>query len=145
MAEEEETPVYKSIMVPVDLEHADRLEKALETAAGLSKQYRVPVCYVGVTAATPGRVAHTPQEYAGKLEAFGKAQAARHGIEASARMYVSHDPAVDLDKTLMKAIADVGADLVVMASHVPGLPEHVFATNAGYLANHANVSVFVIR
>ena len=137
--------MYKSIMVPVDLEHADRLEKALETAADLSKHYRAPICYVGITAATPGRVAHTPEEFAGKLEAFGKDQAARHGIDASTRTAVSHDPAVDLDRTLMQAIADTGADLVVMASHVPGLPEHVFASNAGYLANHAGVSVFVIR
>ena len=60
-------------------------------------------------------------------------------------MVVSHDPAVDLDDSLMQAIADTGADLVVMASHVPGLPEHIFASNAGYLANHASVSVFVIR
>ncbi|GHD56421.1 universal stress protein UspA [Thalassobaculum fulvum] len=137
--------MYKSILVPVDLEHADRLEKALATAADLSKHYRIPVCYVGVTASTPGRVAHTPQEYAGKLEAFGQAQADKHGIAATTKTCVSHDPAVDLDTTLMQAIEDVGADLVVMASHVPGLPEHIFATNAGYLANHASVSVFVIR
>jgi nucleotide-binding universal stress UspA family protein len=137
--------VYKSILVPVDLEHADRLEKALATAADLSKHYRIPVCYVGVTASTPGRVAHTPQEYAGKLQAFGQAQADKHGIAATTKTCVSHDPAVDLDTTLMQAIEEVGADLVVMASHVPGLPEHIFATNAGYLANHASVSVFVIR
>lgn len=137
--------MYKSILVPVDLQHADRLEKGLKTAADLAKHYRIPVCYVGVTAAAPGPVAHNPQEYAGKLEAFGKAQADKHGIEASAKMYVCHDPAVDLGPTLMQAIVDVGADVVVMASHVPGLPEHIFATNAGYLANHAKVSVFVIR
>lgn len=137
--------MYKSILVPVDLAHADRLEKALGTAADLSRHYDIPVCYVGVTTAIPGGVAHTPQEFAGKLAAFGEAQAAAHGITASTKMCVSHDPAVDLDATLMQAIEEVGADLVVMASHVPGVPEHVFATNAGYLANHARVSVFVIR
>lgn len=137
--------MYKKILVPVDLDHVDRLDKALATAADLSKHYGVPVCYTGVTAATPGPVAHTPQEFAGKLEAFAKAEAGKHGIEASAKACVSDDPAVDLDGMLMQAIDDVGADLVVMASHVPGLPEHVFASNAGYLASHAKVSVFVIR
>ncbi len=137
--------MYKSILVPVDLQHTDRLDKALRTAADLSNHYGVPVCYVGVTAATPGPVAHTPEEFAGKLEAFGQAQAARHGIQGTTRMYVSHDPVADLDATLLRAIEDTGADLVVMASHLPGLPEHIFATNAGYLANHASVSVFVIR
>lgn len=137
--------MYKNILVPVDLDHVERLDKALSTAADLAKRYGSPVCYVGVTAATPGPVAHNPQEYTGKLAAFAKEQAARHGIEASAKTVVSHDPAVDLDQTLMHAVDEVGADLVVMASHLPGLPEHVFATNAGYLANHARVSVFVIR
>jgi hypothetical protein len=28
---------------------------------------------------------------------------------------------------------------------VPGLPEHIFASNAGAVAAHADVSVFVIR
>lgn len=137
--------MYKKILVPVDLDHVDRLDKALTTAADMAKHYGIPACYVGVTAATPGPVAHTPQEFAGKLEAFARAQGARHGFDASAKAIVSHDPAVDLPRALMQAIDEVGADLVVMASHVPGLPEHLFATNAGYLANHAGVSVFVIR
>jgi hypothetical protein len=32
-----------------------------------------------------------------------------------------------------------------MASHVPGLPEHIFASNAGAVASHAGMSVFVVR
>ena len=63
----------------------------------------------------------------------------------SARPYTSHDPTADLDPTLMKAIEETGSDLVVVASHIPGFPEYLFASNAGYLAMHASVSVFVIR
>ena len=36
-------------------------------------------------------------------------------------------------------------DLIVMASHVPGVAEYVFASNAGYLASHADLSVLVVR
>ena len=137
--------MYKRILIPVDLQHVDHLKKALRTAADLAKLYRAPVCYVGVTAATPGPVARSPEKYAAELDAFAIAQAEEHGIVASTKSYVSHDPAVDLHKTLMQGIAEVGADLVVMASHLPGLPEHVFASNAGYIASHADISVFVIR
>lgn len=137
--------MYKQIMAPVDLSHLERLEKALATAADLSKHYNVPICYVGVTAAQPGQVAHTPEEFKKKLEEFGKEEAAKRGVTATTMAYTSHDPSVDLDDILMKAIEDTNADLVVMGSHVPGLPEHIFASNAGYLANHAKVSVFVIR
>src|SRR3546814_1432417 len=45
---------YKKIMVPVDLSHRERLEKAVATAAGLSKCYKVPAEMVAVTATAPG-------------------------------------------------------------------------------------------
>lgn len=137
--------MYRQIMVPVDLAHVDRLEKALTTSADLAKCYNIPVCYVGVTAATPGPIAHTPAEYARKLEQFAGTQASIQGVEATARTYTSHDPAVDLDKTLIDAIKETGSDLVVMASHLPGLADHVFASKSGYLAAHAPVSVLLIR
>jgi nucleotide-binding universal stress UspA family protein len=137
--------MYRQMMVPVDLEHVGALEKALTTAADLARHYGTPVCYVGVTATTPGPVAHTPEEFEKKLQGFAKEQADRHGLETGSRVYVSHDPARDLDGTLIKAIEEIGADVVVMASHQPGFPEHIFASNAGYVASHAEVSVFVIR
>jgi nucleotide-binding universal stress UspA family protein len=137
--------MYTKIMVPVDLAHVERLGKALDTAADLAKRYGVPACYVGVTASTPSQVAHTPQEHDEKLARFGAEQAAKHGIEAETASYTSHDPAVDLGEKLLEAVKDTRSDLIVMASHVPGLPEHLFASNAGAVASHAHVSVFVIR
>lgn len=138
--------MYKKIMVPIDLAHTDRIEKALVTAADLSKHYGAPVCYVGVTTTLPGEVAHNPEEYQQKLHRFGQEQAQKYGLQsAEARVYTSHDPAVDLDDKLLDAIKDVGADLVVMATHVPGLPEHIFASNGGAVAGHAEVSVFLVR
>lgn len=138
--------MYKKIMVPVDLAHVDRLEKALQSAADLSKHYDVPVCYVTVSTTLPDEVAHTPKEHEQKLNAFAKEQAEKYGLsKTEASYYTSHDPAVDLDDKLLDAIKDTGSDLVVMASHVPGLPEHIFASNAGEVAMHAKVSVFVIR
>ncbi len=138
--------MYKKIMVPVDLAHVERLGKALETAADLSKHYDIPICYVGVTATTPGSVAHTPAEFAAKLEQFGQAEAAGRGLEkVTTAAYTCHDPAADLDHTLDKAIRESDSDLVVMASHVPGFPDYLFHSNAGYLAVHAKVSVLVVR
>lgn len=137
--------MYTKLMVPVDLTHVDRIEKALTTAADLAKHYGVPVCYVGVTTETPSEVAHTPDEYAAKLEAFGRDQAVKHDIRVETLALASHDPAIDLARTLVGAIHQCEADLVVMASHVPGLPDHIFSSNAGSVAYHADTSVFVIR
>ncbi|HEY9058777.1 MAG TPA: universal stress protein [Aurantimonas sp.] len=138
--------MYRKIMVPVDLSHTDRLEKALTVAADLAELYGSAVQYVGVTTSGPGSVAHTPEEYTSKLEAFGKTQAEKYSLpQETTATYVSHDPSVDLNRTLLRAVEESGADLVVVASHVPGLPEHIFASHAGYIAAHAKISVMVVR
>ena len=137
--------MYKKILVPVDLSHVERLDKALTTAADLSKHYGIQICYVGITTSQPGPVAHTPEEFAQKLKQFGKAQADKHGVDATTIALTSHDPIADLDHRLMTVIDETGSDLVVMASHVPGRVDHIFASNAGYLASHAKVTVMVVR
>lgn len=137
--------MFSNIMIPVDLAHEDHLGKALDCGAALARAHDAKVTYVGVSAAAPSSVARTPEEFAGKLDAFGKGQAERHGITAAGHAMTSHDPASDLDATLMKAIDETGADLVVMASHVPNITDHIWPSNGGTIAGHAKVSVMVVR
>ena len=137
--------MYSTIMVPVDLAHSEKLEKALSTAADLARHYDASLILVGVTMSAPSAVAHDPAEFARKLDEFAVAQAARYGVEIGAKSMLSHDPAIDLDDALERAGAELDADLVVMGSHVPGIAEHVFSSNAGYLAEHSKLSVFIVR
>ena len=60
-------------------------------------------------------------------------------------MVAGPDCTEKLTGKLLDAVNETGADLVVMASHVPGVLEHIFSSNAGYVARHAKVSVFVVR
>lgn len=137
--------MYKHIMVPVDLRAADKLNKALRTAADLARHYGATVHYVGVTGAAPSEVAPNPAGFAERLREFAAQQSAEHGIQAQSKPMLSHDQTIDLDSTLSKAGEEIGADLIVMGSHVPGMLEHVFSSNAGYLASHSSLSVFVVR
>lgn len=137
--------MYKNIMVPVDLAHADKLAKALAVGADLAKHYGAAITAVAVTASTPSTVAHNPKEFAEALEAFAAEQGRQHGVTFATRTMVSPDPAIDLDDTLAKAASELECDLVVMGSHVPGFAEHVFASRAGYLASHSELSVLVVR
>jgi nucleotide-binding universal stress UspA family protein len=137
--------MYRKIMVPVDLTHTDRLDKAIGTAADLAGLYSIPLLFVGVTAETPTALAHTPAEFAQKLEAFGAAQSRQRDLDISTAAYPSHDPAIDLHETLLTAAREHDVDLIVMASHIPGFPDHFFAANAAAVAAHADISVFVIR
>lgn len=137
--------MFKRIMVPVDLAHQDTQAHALRVAGELASQYGAAVTYVSVTAETPGKLAHNPTEFREKLAAFAAAQGESHGIATEAHTEISHDPASDLDDCLLRAIDTIGADLVVMASHIPGLADYIWPSNGGKIAGHAKVSVMIVR
>ncbi|MDC0656858.1 universal stress protein [Leisingera sp. SS27] len=137
--------MFSKIMVPVDLAHAARLDKALQMASDLAHLYKAHVIFVGVTSPQPGPVAHNPQEFSAKLDAFAAEQAGKRGISASGHAVVSHDPAVDLEAALLKACSDTGAGLIVMASHIPGVSNYLFHAHGGRVAEMAPVSVAVVR
>lgn len=137
--------MFSKIMVPVDLGHTDRLEKALAIAADLTKSYQAKAYLVGVTESAPTKIAPSPDDYAEVLSMFADECSEKLGVTFATHSEISHDIAVDLDHALTRAADTLNVDLIVMASHVPGLSEYVFASNAGYLASHAHISVFVVR
>ena len=137
--------MFKRIMVPIDLNHADKLEKALDVAGDLAAHYGATLVYVGVTTPAPSSIAHTPKEYGEKLAAFAAEKGKAHGADAESRAYTSHDPAIDLDETLMKAVEETGADLVVMASHIPNVTDYIWPSNGGTVATHSDATVMVVR
>lgn len=137
--------MFERIMVPVDLAHADRLGRALTVASSLARSHGSEVVYVGVTTGTPTSVAHSPEEYRGKLETFAGEAGTKGGHPARAHAIVSHDPSIDMDSKLVEAAEEIGADLVVMATHVPGIGDIFGPNHGGALARHARTSVFLVR
>ncbi|NNE63222.1 MAG: universal stress protein [Gammaproteobacteria bacterium] len=137
--------MYKKIMVPVDLSHADTVEKSIKTARDLSKIYDSEIYLVGVTATAPGSVAHDPAEYEQKLKKFAADHSSNLGCTMIPKVVICNDPAVELDEALEKCGREINVDLVVMASHVPGFMDHLFHSKAGHLAMDSKISVFIVR
>lgn len=140
--------MYKNIAVPIDLDHRERLTKAIDTASDLARHYGAQVTYIGVTANAPGRQGHNAAEYETRLKAFAEAQAKAHGHGVRVRVIVSHDPAADLDRELQQAVSELEADLVVMATHQPGVADrfwHLWPSHGGAMATHATASVLLVR
>lgn len=137
--------MYQHIMVPVDLTHLEALEKALVTATDLARHYSCPVTYVGVAASTPGALGHNPHEFGESLAEFGRAEAGKRGVDVRTKAVISHDPTSDLDDALVRAAQDLGADLVVMATHHPTIVDYLWPSNGGRMANHSDLSVFLVR
>ncbi len=137
--------MFSKIMVPVDLRNSDRLGRALDTAADLARHYDAEACYVAVTSPEPSELGHSPPEVEAKLRAFGAAEAAKHGHRTTTHLVVTNDPAIDLDKKLHGAVEETGADLVIMASHIPNVTDYVWASHGGTLALHSRASVMLVR
>ena len=82
---------------------------------------------------------------ADRLRTFAAEQAKRHGIKTSAEIALRSDLHFNVGSDIIKTANETDCDLVVMASHVPGLKDHIFSSNAGYVASHASMSVYVVR
>lgn len=137
--------MFRLIMVPVDLEHEKSLRRTLTCAADLARIHNSKVCYVGATTLAPSTLSHTPAEYEKKLVDFAEEQANQYGHATSYKMMITHDPTTDIDDVLLKAVKETSADLVVMATHKPGIGDYIWPSNGGRVAAHADASVFLVR
>jgi nucleotide-binding universal stress UspA family protein len=139
--------MYHKILVPVDLAHTEKIGKALNTAIDMAKHYHATLCYIAVTNTTPGAAAHNPKELEQKLRTFAEEQGKSHGIHTESKVLSTPDTAVELEDKLLRAIEDTGSDMVVMASHAPGLGDrlHLLHSNAANIVKQSTVSVFVVR
>ena len=136
----------KRILVPVDLDHTDKLGKALDLAGQTAKETGATIVYAGVVDAIPTMSAHTEGEkLSERLEAFAETQAKFYGIRTSDHVALRGDLHLNVGKDIIKSAKDTDCDLIIMASHLPGMKEHLFASNAGYVASHAPMSVYVVR
>ena len=137
--------MFENIAVPFDMAHTNKQFKAITAAADLAKHYDATLTLVGVTSNTPSSSAHNPEEFAAKLAEYAAVQSAAHGVTFKTHSAVSVDITVDLEKKLNQAIHEIGADLVVMASHEPGFRDFLFRSHSGNLATHTDLSVMIVR
>jgi len=134
------------ILVPVDLDHLDKLDKALGIAAQTAKDSGATVTYVGVIDPVPTGSKHREgYEAQQQLDAFAGEQAKAHGIQTEEHIALRGDLHLHVGREIVAAAERAECDLIVMASHVPGFKDHFLTSNAGYVASHAPMSVYVVR
>ncbi len=138
--------MYSRILVPVDLDNADKLTKALDLAGQTAKQNAAEVIYVDVVDAVPTTTARTEGERsADRLKLFTLEQAKRHGINTTGEIVLRSDLHLNVGSDIVKTAKDLDCDLIVVASHIPSFKDHIISSNAGYIASHAPMSVYVVR
>lgn len=137
--------MYTHIMFPVDLHLPPEVRKAADVAAEVAKWQGAKITVVSVTGTQPGDPVQTDAKVNEDLRAFSDQLATNSGTEVAFRNIHSVDVAAEVDGDLARAAEEIGADLIVVGTHAPRITDYIFSSHAGYLANHAKVSVFVVR
>lgn len=138
--------MYSRILVPVDLDNIHQLDKALDLAGKTAKEHDATVIFVGVVDAVPTAATTTQGSKAHDLlDEFSAEQAYKYGIKVADHVELRSDVHLNIGSEVIDAARKTESDLIIMASHVPGLKDHIISSNAGYVASNAPISVFVVR
>lgn len=137
--------MYNNIMIPIDIAQAEKAE-AMIKAAKLQANKNAKFIMLTVIDAIPGwassfipegEALNKPmQDVKDKLASI----ASENSIEADIQVHTGHSY-----NTILEVAKESKVDLIIVASHHPGLGDYVLGSTATKVVRHAKCSVFVIR
>jgi nucleotide-binding universal stress UspA family protein len=141
--------MYTDILLPVNREHEASWKKALPVAIEHCKAFGsrlhvltvVPGLGVGdVSSFLPMGFEQQVLDNASQwMHAF-----ARDNVPSgiAVQHIVGHGK---VHREILRVAGEIGADLIIMASHRPELADHLIGSNAAHVVQHAKCSVLVVR
>ncbi|MCB4457549.1 universal stress protein [Leisingera sp. McT4-56] len=136
--------MFKHIMVPVDLHMPPAVKKAINVAADFAKNHGSRVTLVHVTDQQV-KGAHTVGSSGDELAALASKVAESSGARVEGLPIYSVDVGSEIDSILTRTAKELEVDLIVVATHMPGILDYVFSSHASHLVLHSEISVFVVR
>lgn len=145
----EDAAMYRSILVPVDLNDEASWAKALPVAVALTRAFAAKLTVMTVVPDFGMAIVGSffPADYADKAAAEAKRRlaalvATRVPADLGAETAVARGTIYD---EIIAAGKRLDADLVVIASHRPGLEDYLLGPNAARVVRHYRRSVLVVR
>lgn len=137
--------MYKSILVPVDLDHPEVAVASLRTAGALVDDDGI-VTVVHVVDEIPGyATTYLPEgaleQRRNEAHATLNGFASTAGVDAKAVVLTSGRAST----AILEAAEDIGNDCIIVASHQPGLQDYFLGSTAARIVRHATCSVLVTR
>lgn len=136
--------LYNSILLPVDIAHAETAPMMFEKAKAmlapdgkLSVVYAVPDIPAYVTFEMPDGFLPVTMR---KAEQALQALVEQAGISANIEVLTGQPP-----RAILAAGEARDADLIIVASHRPGLSDYLLGSTAARIVRHAQCSVLVLR
>ena len=136
--------MYKTILVPIDMAHIEKGKAMIDiaTAQGNKDTQTILLNVVEeipawIASQLPSGMLNKSREYAvEKLKAI--ADTANINVDVEVR---SGHPY----KTILEVADKSGAELIIVASHQPGLEDYFLGSTAAKVVRHAKCSVLVVR
>ena len=140
--------MFKTILVPVDLAELDVSRPALAKAVALAKLSAARLGLVYVRSILPVTfMEYVPPSFDEEQQADaekGRAEVAKEGGLPADRVTTN----VRMGSIYNEVLAEqkkIGADLIVVGSHRPGMATYLLGSNASTIVRHAECSVLVVR
>ena len=136
--------MYKTIIVPIDLAQETKGRAILDLAVRLGGG-DAKIVLTNILEELPGYVAiELPagllEQSRQDAEAKLKAITADAGVDAEVIVRTGHP-----GNQILELAEEKNADLIIVASHRPGLQDYFIGSTAGRVVRHAKCSVFVKR
>jgi len=136
--------MFNTILLPVDLAHLDEGQKTLDLALSLMGENTEIILLYVIEEIPNWTDIDLPADFMEK-----SIQSAREALQSLAAV-TDKDIKIEIRSghaysTILKDAEAVNADLIIMASHKPGLKEYFLGSNASKVVSHANCSVLVLR
>lgn len=141
--------MYKEILLAVDLGHPDTQDRAVSTALEYCRAFGARLHVITVVPDFGMSIVGSffPAGY--EQQALEQARDALHAFTAErlptdlkAQHIIGHGT---IYQEILRSAEGVSADLIVMASHRPGLEDYLLGPNAARVMRHASTSVLVVR
>ena len=139
--------MIETILVPIDISGKEAGGTAVTLARDLAKTYGGKLVLLNVIEQLPGYVsAQLPEGIMDKALTNAKAQlediARENGIAEASQVVVRQGrPSTEILEYAMES----GANMIVIASHDPGLADYLLGSVAARVVRHAHCSVLVTR
>jgi len=139
--------MIKTILVPVDLAKTESGAAALDLACDMAEKYGSKLVLLHVVEEVPAFIqAQLPPGAHAKVLEDAKARltafAAEQGLSGNAEVLTREgNPATEI----LEFASEAGTDMIVIASHDPGVADYFLGSVAARVVRHAHCSVLVVR
>jgi nucleotide-binding universal stress UspA family protein len=139
--------MYRTILVPVDLDEPSSWAMALPTARALCDRFKSSLALVTVISdLTLALQAQWSQIAYREMVERARVQLLQLAEEAGGREPAEcHVETGSIYAGILAVAKRIDADLIVLASHRPAMKDYLLGANASRIVRHAPCSVFVVR